>query len=99
MGRVAEIGCVVCRRLGRGWVPAQVHHIAEASGLRSDFCVAGLCLEHHDPYKTGSGLHGMGVETFCKLFRVPGEIEHGLLVWVNEDLQLAMLGRLRMAVA
>jgi len=99
MGRVAALGCLVCRRLGRGCVPAQVHHIAEGSSLRSDFATAPLCLAHHDPYKTGTGLHGMGAEAFCKTFKVPWEKEEGLLVWVNEDMQLAALGRLRLAVA
>jgi hypothetical protein len=86
MERVASIGCVVCRRLHGCYSPAEIHHVAEGSGVRSDFSVAGLCPEHHDEHRTGSGFHGMGTERFCKLFRVPGESEYGLLVWVNEDL-------------
>lgn len=89
MGFVASLGCVVCRRLGLGTVPAQVHHVAEGTGLRSDFSVAPLCEEHHDPMRTGSGFHGMGVKQFCKLFRVPGESEYGLLVWLCEDIAKA----------
>jgi hypothetical protein len=82
MDKVARLGCVVCRRLGYGETPAQLHHVAEGSGLRSDFAVAPLCEEHH----TGeSGFHTRGPE-FLKQFRVPGESEYGLLVWVNEDL-------------
>ena len=84
LGRVAALGCVICRELGRGKVPCQVHHIAEGSSKRSDFAIAGLCEEHHDPYKTGSGFHGMGAERFCKIFRVPWEKEEGLLVLVNK---------------
>ena len=83
MQKVAQNGCVVCRRMGYRDVPAEVHHVAEGSGLRSDFAVAGLCPEHH---RGQSGLHGMGVKAFLKLYRVPGETEYGLLVWVNEDL-------------
>lgn len=86
MDRVASVGCVVCRRLHGCYSPAEIHHVAEGSGVRSDFSVAGLCPEHHDEHRTGSGFHGMGTERFCKLFRVPGESEYGLLVWVNEDL-------------
>lgn len=89
MQRVAALGCVVCRRLGRGLVPAQLHHIAEGSSERSDFGVAPLCPEHHDPDRSGSGLHGMGVQRFCQIFRVPWLKEEGLLVWVNEDLAKA----------
>lgn len=81
MGRVAEIGCVICRELGHGYAPAEVHHVAEGSGLRSDYAVAGLCAEHH---RGGSGLHGMGTRAFCALYRIPGEAEWGLLALVNK---------------
>lgn len=82
MEAVAALGCVICRRLGFGYSPAQLHHVAEGSGLRSNFAVVGLCPEHH----TGaSGFHKMGKQ-FLKLYRVPGETEYGLLVMVNEDL-------------
>ena len=80
--RVASVGCVVCRRLYGRFVPCQIHHIAEGSGLRSHFAVAGLCEEHH---LGQSGFHRMGKQ-FLKLFRIPGESEYGLLVLVNEDL-------------
>lgn len=86
MGIVARLGCVVCRRLGFTDTPAEVHHIAEGSGLRSNFAVAPLCPEHHDEQRKGTGFHGMGTETFCKIYRVPGESEWGLMVWVAEDL-------------
>jgi RecA-dependent nuclease len=83
MERVAAVGCVICRRLHGIYTPCQVHHVAEGSGLRSDFSVAGLCELHH----TGSsGLHTLGTKRFCSLYRIPGETEYGLLVMVNEDL-------------
>ncbi len=81
--KVARLGCVVCRRLGFVATPGQLHHVAEGSGLRSDFSIAPLCLEHHEG---ASGLHGMGPKAFIRLYRVPGESEYGLLVWTNEDL-------------
>jgi hypothetical protein len=80
--RVASLGCVICRRLGHGYSPAEVHHVAEGSGLRSHFAIAPLCREHH---QGSSGFHRMGKQ-FLKLYRVPGETEWGLLAWVNEDL-------------
>lgn len=86
MERVASLGCCVCRRLGWGYVPAEVHHIAEGSGLRSDWATAPLCPTHHDEARSGTGFHGMGTKKFCSAFRVPGETEWGLLAWVNEDL-------------
>lgn len=84
--RVARLPCVVCRRLGFAAGPVELHHVAEGSGLRSDYAVAALCQEHH---RGQSGLHGMGARLFVKLYRVPGESEYGLLVWVNEDLARA----------
>lgn len=89
MDRVARLGCVVCRRMGFNESPAELHHIAEGSGKRSDFAVAPLCPTHHDEARAGTGFHGMGTKRFCSLFRVPGESEYGLLVWVNEDLARA----------
>jgi len=88
MERVAALGCCVCRRLGYGYVPAQVHHVAEGSGLRSDWAVVPLCPEHHiGP----SGFHSRG-KAFLVQFRVPGESEYGLLIWVIEDLAKATTG-------
>lgn len=81
--KVARAGCVICRKLGLGITPAQIHHIAEGSGKRSDFAVAGLCPEHHTG---GAGFHKMGTEAFCKLYRIHGETEWGLMTLVNEYL-------------
>lgn len=80
--RVASVGCVVCRRLGRGYVACHVHHIAEGSSKRSHFAVVGLCPSHH----TGAeGFHILG-RNFLLIHKVPWQKEEGLLVWQNEDL-------------
>lgn len=82
MDRVARAGCVICAlRLGRFGTPASVHHVAEGSGLRSPFAVAGLCYDHH---QGGAGIHGLGTRRFAMLYRIPGETEYGLLVLQNE---------------
>lgn len=86
MQRVQALGCAVCRRLGYGATPAEVHHVAEGSSLRSDFAVAPLCPEHH---RGQAGFHVLKEERFCKLYRVPWENEYGLLAWTNEDLARA----------
>jgi hypothetical protein len=56
--RVAELGCILCRHLGLGKTPAQLHHIREGQGMAqraSDWLVVPLCPEHH----TGPrGVHG-----------------------------------------
>lgn len=58
MGRVAELGCIVCKTLFNRFVPAQVHHIREGQGMAqraSNWLVVPLCPECH----TGpTGLHG-----------------------------------------
>ena len=88
MGLIAQLPCCVGVKTGDPCEGAvQVHHVAEGSGLRSGFSVSPMCEKHHDPHRTGSGFHGMGTERFCKLFRVPGETEYGLLVWTNEIME------------
>jgi hypothetical protein len=81
--RVANAGCIICWQLDLGKTPVEIHHVAEGSGLRSWFGVAGLCPEHH---RGKTGLHGMGAKRFCAAYRIPGETEHGLLVLQNEVL-------------
>ena len=51
MGRVAALGCVVCRNAGFGETPAIVHHIRFGQGgaqRASDFFTLPLCPAHHD---------------------------------------------------
>ena len=80
MDLVARAGCVLAPA-GGCWGRVEVHHVAEGSGVRSDFATVGLCVEHH---RGGSGLHGMGTKAFLRLYRPPGESEWGLLAWANE---------------
>lgn len=47
MGRVAELGCIVCYLLGLGETPCQVHHIREDRIARDHFLTIGCCREHH----------------------------------------------------
>ncbi len=95
MDRVAQCGCIVCRRAGFGWVPCVVHHVASGSGERSDFATAGLCPGDH----VGPLSIHKAKERFLKVHRVPWEIEEGLLVWQAEDLALLAMGRLPLGVA
>lgn len=66
MDRVASIGCIVCKSvLGRGYVPAQVHHIGDTSE-RSDFLTIPLCPEHH---QGATGFHGLGEREFNRRYK------------------------------
>lgn len=70
LDKVASTGCVLCREYDGQHVLGHVHHIAEGSEPRSDYMTVCLCADHH----TGSsGVHGMGVKAFCKLYRLPNE--------------------------
>ena len=68
MGRVAEQGCVICKRLGYGTTPAQVHHIRDGAGLSqrtSGWHAIPLCEAHH----TGqNGVHGLGTRAFERTY-------------------------------
>lgn len=70
MGRVAELGCVLCWHLQGEGSPAQVHHIREGQGAAqraSDFLTIPLCPEHH----TGSsGVHGLGRKGFENRYKL-----------------------------
>lgn len=65
MDRVAGIGCILCRELGRDYVPATVHHIGDTSD-RSDFLTIPLCPEHH---QGATGYHGLGEREFNRRYK------------------------------
>jgi hypothetical protein len=58
MGRVAALGCIVCRLMGLGATGAQVHHVRAGQGKAQragSFCTVPLCEPHHTGPK---GIHG-----------------------------------------
>ncbi|THJ32397.1 hypothetical protein E8K88_11895 [Lampropedia aestuarii] len=60
MGRVAALGCFVCRTIGYGETMAVVHHVREGSGMAqrpSHFLTVPLCPRHHDNHSK-DGIHG-----------------------------------------
>jgi hypothetical protein len=66
LGRVAELGCAVCRRMGYEGTPAEIHHRKGGMGIgqRSQHDQAiPLCPEHH---RGATGVHGLGVRGFRK---------------------------------
>lgn len=81
-GRLSQIGCIACRRLDGSYTAPEIHHIAQGTGLRSDWATVPLCPEHH---RGAFSIHG-SMDSFIKVLRVPGESEWGLMVWTAEDL-------------
>lgn len=70
MGRVAGIGCILCRHLGYGQTAAHVHHIREEQGAAmraSDYLTVPLCPEHH---QGATGIHGLGRRAFERTYRL-----------------------------
>lgn len=60
MGRVADLGCFLCRYLGYGYTSAQVHHLREGQGMAqraSHFLTIPLCDTHH-ANSSPDGIHG-----------------------------------------
>ena len=60
MGRVAALGCYLCRHLGHGPTPSQVHHLREGQRMAqraSNFLTVPLCDRHH-ANSSPDGIHG-----------------------------------------
>ena len=70
MGKVAKLGCILCKHLGFDDTPAEVHHVREGQGgaqRASDFLSVPLCPEHH---RGATGLHGLGTRGFYTRYRL-----------------------------
>ena len=84
LNRVAELGCLVCSRLGYPGTPAEIHHkrAGTGAGRRSSHLDAmPLCPEHH---RGKTGLHGLVTKGFPKHW---GYDEDDLLREVRERLE------------
>jgi hypothetical protein len=62
---VAELGCIVCKRLGFDGTPAEIHHLraGQGWGRSSHYHAIPLCPEHH---RGKTGVHGLGTKGFPK---------------------------------
>lgn len=70
LGRVAALGCAICRRLGYGPTPAQIHHQRAGKGKAErapDDEVVPLCEPHH---LGPTGIHGLGTKAFPRVYGV-----------------------------
>ncbi|WNJ81666.1 Ref family recombination enhancement nuclease [Cedecea neteri] len=84
LSRVASLGCIVCRNLGFGETPAEIHHIRTGQGVaqRADnYSCIPLCHPHHRNGGHGVAVHA-GKQTWEKNFGT--ELE--LLEQVNNEL-------------
>lgn len=71
LSAVAELGCIICRRLGYMGTPAEIHHVRGMGlgmGVRSShYQTIPLCPEHH---RGNAGYHGMGRKAFERRYSV-----------------------------
>lgn len=61
--RLADIGCMVCRRLwGINDGPVELHHLRKNGWGKGDYkTLMPLCVSHH---RGDAGVHGMGTKAF-----------------------------------
>lgn len=60
LNKVADLGCLVCRNMGRFGVPAEIHHIRSGQGMSqraSHYETLPLCPEHHRLGSYGKAFH------------------------------------------
>jgi len=60
-GKIARLGCSLCRHLGYSETPCEIHHIRRFGGKRKNAEVIGLCPQHH---RFDDGIHGLGRKGF-----------------------------------
>jgi hypothetical protein len=84
LSKVADLGCIICYRLGYAGTPAEIHHVRGLGlgmGVRSShYDTLPLCPTHH---RGNTGYHGMGRKAFERQYETT---EQELLNQVREML-------------
>ena len=85
LAKVANLGCIICYRIGYAGTPSEIHHVRGLGlgmGVRSShYDTLPLCPEHHRGSK--AGYHGLGRKAFERQYEVT---EQQLLEQVKEML-------------
>lgn len=84
LNALSELGCIVCRNLGHGPTPSEVHHLIGhpwkgLSQRASHQETIPLCPEHH---RGNQGIHGMGRRAWEAVYGSQAD----LLEQVNQEL-------------
>lgn len=69
-GKIADLGCSLCRHQGNEGTPCEIHHIRR-TGKRSMAPVIGLCPYHHR--ESNTSIHGMGRRQFEIVYQITEE--------------------------
>lgn len=65
---VAELGCMLCKRLGLGETPAELHHLRTGGWGKGDYTtLIPICYEHH---RGNTGIHELGTKAFERHYGV-----------------------------
>ena len=87
LSKVADLGCIICYRLGYIGTPAEIHHI-RGMGLgmavrSSHYATIPLCPTHH---RGNDGYHGMGRKAFERRYEVTeSDLLEQVKGLINED--------------
>lgn len=87
LSKVADLGCIICYRLGYIGTPAEIHHV-RGMGLgmavrSSNYATIPLCPTHH---RGNDGYHGMGRKAFERRYEVTeSELLEQVKGLINED--------------
>ena len=65
LSAVAELGCLVCKRLGYETPQVEIHHLraGQGWGRSSHYHGIPLCVAHH---RGDKGVHGLGTKGFVR---------------------------------
>ena len=84
MSKVSARGCIVCRKQGLGYVPAEIHHIIGKTKKDCHMKVLPLCFDHH---RRGNDSEPISRHPWKKRFEKAYGTEESLLQDVENILQ------------
>jgi len=83
MNKIADLGCIICRKMGFPNSPAELHHIKDKTGMgrkASNFEVIPLCPRHH---RQGKDSYHYSPKEFTKKWGTQKELLTEVLTYVN----------------
>jgi hypothetical protein len=85
--KLAQLGCIVCRREGWGYSPPEIHHMRSGQGhKRAHWSLAyPLCANHHRNGGYGIAFHA-GAKEFEKKFGTEAELLAETLNLIKEKI-------------
>tara|TARA_R100000664_G_C2750004_1_gene137347 strand:- start:356 stop:625 length:270 start_codon:yes stop_codon:yes gene_type:complete len=78
--KVAELGCVICIKLGYEDTPAEIHHIRKMGERRDHFKTIPLCPYHH---RTSNESYHLNPKWFTDNFGTQQELLEETLRLIN----------------